>query len=189
MTDEEVNEESSAVKAKMTVAEYAEYKGVSPASIYKRIRENVFSRDGDGLIDVAEADRLYYSKSSRVRMTGTRADEAERIAVGSQSVLNDKEELIRQRARRETLTAEKEEINVARLKGTVVDKQAVETLVFTIAKQNSEGWLNWANEIAVEVASELDCDPSLFHSVIKREVRRHLREHRLDIDIESVMQD
>lgn len=171
----------------MTVGEYAAYKGVSSATVYKRIREGAFQRrDSDGLIDVEYANKQWYSATSRVRMTGMKSDEAG-LRVGD-GVMDDKEKLIRERARKEALIAEKEEINVAKLKGTVVDKQAAETLVFSIAKKNMESWLQWPNIIALEVANELDVDPSLFRSVLVREVRKHLESSAtLRFDIESLV--
>lgn len=173
-------------KELMTVGEYAQYRGVSSATVYKRIREGALKRrDSDGLVDVAEADSKWYSGTSRVRITGMQSDESGRIAAG---VLDDKEKLIKERARKEALIAEKEEINVAKLKGTVVDKAAVETLVFSVAKKNMESWLQWPNNIALEVASELDVDPALFRSVLMREIRKQLDTvATLNFDIESLV--
>jgi hypothetical protein len=169
----------------MTVGEYANHKGVSSATVYKRIREGAFTRrDSDGLIDVAYADSQWYSATSRVRITGMQSDESGRI---SQDVLDDKEKLIKERARKEALIAEKEEINLAKLKGTVIDKKKVEDLVYTISKQNAEAWLKWPNEVALELAGELDCDPSLLNSLLQREVRHQLElVATLRFDLESI---
>jgi phage terminase Nu1 subunit (DNA packaging protein) len=81
-----------------------------------------------------------------------------------------------QRAELDGLKIERERLELARLRGEVVDRAAVERAVFVRARSERDAWSNWSARVAPQLATELRADPAATFAALDRMVREQLAE-------------
>ena len=62
------------------------------------------------------------------------------------------------------------------MKEEVVDRSRATALVFRLARQERDAWVNWPGRVAALMASELDVEPHAMQRVLEIHVRAHLAE-------------
>ena len=154
---------------KLTVTEYAEYRkkkgwrGTSRRAVYDAIDKGWIKRGRDGRIDVDAADRQW-ANQSRSRSDGQ--------SVGSDTV--EAADLNYHRARKEKELADKVELENAERRGELVERKAVKSKWFALARATRDRMLGLADRCAGQVAmmaSEHEC-----RVFLEREIRDALRE-------------
>jgi hypothetical protein len=80
------------------------------------------------------------------------------------------------RATNEMLRAEERRIRIEKLKGSLIDREMAVRTVFSLARQERDGWLSWPARVAAIMAAELGVDPHMMHAVLVDHVRQHLCE-------------
>lgn len=78
------------------------------------------------------------------------------------------------RALVEAHKAKKMMLETLETEGKILDKQEVETFIYTISRQNRDTWLNWPEQAAHEMAQQLGVDPKMMHDVLHESVRKYL---------------
>jgi hypothetical protein len=84
----------------------------------------------------------------------------------------------------EVLKAQERRLKLQRLKGELVDRARAEALVFRLARQERDAWVNWPARAAALIAAELGLEPGVMQKVLETHVRAHLdelAEVRLDL--------
>jgi hypothetical protein len=82
----------------------------------------------------------------------------------------------------EVLKAQERRIRLQKLKGELVDKARAEALMFRLAREERDGWVNWPARVAALIASELgaalggetNVEAALMQKVLEAHVRAHL---------------
>jgi hypothetical protein len=82
----------------------------------------------------------------------------------------------------EVLKAQERRIRLQKLKGELVDKARAEALMFRLAREERDGWVNWPARVAALMASELgaalggetNVEPALMQKVLEAHVRAQL---------------
>ena len=84
----------------------------------------------------------------------------------------------------EVLKSHERRLKLSRMKGELVDRARAEALVFRLARQERDAWVNWPARAAALMASELGLEASTMQKVLEFHVRAHLdelAEVRLDL--------
>ena len=84
----------------------------------------------------------------------------------------------------EVLKSQERRLKLQKLKGELVDRARAEALVFRLARETRDAWVNWPARAAALIAAELGLDPAAMQKVLEAHVRAHLdelAEARLDL--------
>ena len=84
----------------------------------------------------------------------------------------------------EVLKSQERRLKLMKLKGELVDRARAEALVFRLARETRDAWVNWPARAAALIAAELGLDPAAMQKVLETHVRAHLdelTEVRLDL--------
>jgi hypothetical protein len=76
----------------------------------------------------------------------------------------------------EVLKSQERRLKLQKLKGELVDRARAEALVFRLARQERDAWVNWPARAAALIAAELGLDPAAMQKVLEAHVRAHLDE-------------
>jgi hypothetical protein len=85
----------------------------------------------------------------------------------------------------EVLKSQERRLKLQKLKGELVDRARAETLVFRLARETRDAWVNWPARAAALIAAELGIDPATMQKVLEAHVRAHLdelAEGRIDLE-------
>jgi hypothetical protein len=84
----------------------------------------------------------------------------------------------------EVLKSQERRLKLQKLKGELVDRARAEALVFRLARETRDAWVNWPARAAALIAAELGLDPATMQKVLEAHVRAHLDElSELRIDL------
>jgi hypothetical protein len=84
----------------------------------------------------------------------------------------------------EVLKSQERRLKLQKLKGELVDRARAEALVFRLARETRDAWVNWPARAAALIAAELGLEPAAMQKVLEAHVRAHLdelAEARLDL--------
>ena len=84
----------------------------------------------------------------------------------------------------EVLKSQERRLKLQKLKGELVDRARAEALVFRLARETRDAWVNWPARAAALIAAELGLDPAALQKVLEAHVRAHLddlAEGRIDL--------
>ena len=85
----------------------------------------------------------------------------------------------------EVLKSQERRLKLQKLKGELVDRARAEALVFRLARETRDAWVNWPARAAALIAAELGLEPAAMQKVLEAQVRAHLDElgqrDRLDL--------
>ena len=84
----------------------------------------------------------------------------------------------------EVLKSQERRLKLQKLKGELVDRARAEALVFRLARETRDAWVNWPARAAALIAAEMGIDSAAMQKVLEAHVRAHLdelTEVRLDL--------
>jgi hypothetical protein len=84
----------------------------------------------------------------------------------------------------EVLKSHERRLKLQKLKGELVDRARADALVFRLARETRDAWVNWPARAAALIAAEVGIDPATMQKVLEAHVRAHLdelAEVRLDL--------
>ena len=84
----------------------------------------------------------------------------------------------------EVLKSQERRLKLQKLRGELVDRARAEALVFRLARETRDAWVNWPARAAALIAAELEADPATMQKVLEAHVRAHLddlAEGRIDL--------
>ncbi len=76
----------------------------------------------------------------------------------------------------EALKAQERRLRLQMMKGELVDRSRATALIFRLARQERDAWVNWPGRVAALMASELGVEAALMQQVLERHARAHLEE-------------
>ena len=74
----------------------------------------------------------------------------------------------------EVLKAQERRIRLSRLKGELIDRARALALVFRLARQERDVWVNWPARVAALMAADLGVEPAAMQKALETHVRSQL---------------
>lgn len=138
---------------------FAEAIGLTPGRISQLI-ERGLPVEPNGRIDV-EAGRAWYAEN--VDQNRRKGGDPTAAALTPRGELD-------------KLKIEREKLKLAFDRGQLVDRRAVERVLFGRARAERDRWLGWVSRAAPELASAANCETAAIFGALDRLVREQLRE-------------
>ncbi len=76
----------------------------------------------------------------------------------------------------EVLKAQERRIRLQKLKGELIERARALSLVFRLAREVRDAWVNWPARAAALMAADLGVEPAAMQKVLEQHVRAHLDE-------------
>jgi len=76
----------------------------------------------------------------------------------------------------EVLKAQERRIRLQKLKGELIERARALALVFRLAREERDSWVNWPARAAALMAADLGVEPAAMQKALEKHVRAHLDE-------------
>ncbi|MET3791783.1 hypothetical protein [Aquamicrobium terrae] len=80
------------------------------------------------------------------------------------------------RTANEVLKAQERRLKLQQFKGELIERARATLLVFRLAREERDAWVNWPARAAALMAAELGLEPATMQKVLEKHVRAHLDE-------------
>ncbi|WP_281826211.1 hypothetical protein [Jannaschia rubra] len=183
----------------MSERQYAAHVGLSRGAIQKAKTAGRLVLHEDGSIDAAASDRLRARTTDPSKTRKTAATKLKPVPEAAVSAVGDtlREQgmaapvtgggttFLQAKTAHEVLKAQERRIRLAKLKGELVDRDRATALVFRIAREERDAWVNWPARVAALMAAELtaSCSEAVGHEVtietaaMQKVLEAHVRAH------------
>jgi len=186
----------------MSERQYAARVGLSRGAIQKAKAAGRLVLHADGSIDAAASDRLRAEATDPSKTRKAAAPKEQKLkpvpeaavsAVGdtlkeqgmAAPVAGGGTTFLQAKTAHEVLKAQERRIRLAKLKGELVDRDRATSLVFRLAREERDAWVNWPARVAALMAAELtaSCSEAVGHEVIietaamQKVLEAHVRAH------------
>nr|WP_201240185.1 elements of external origin [Rhodothalassium salexigens] len=173
----------------MSERQYAAHVGLSRGAIQKAKAAGRLVLHRDGSIDAAASDRLRAettdpSKTRKApkKRTLKPVPEAAVSAVGdtlkeqglAAPATGGGTTFLQAKTAHEVLKAQERRIRLAKLKGELIDRTRATALVFRLARQERDVWVNWPARVAALMAADLGVEPAAMQKALEKHVRSQL---------------
>lgn len=172
----------------MSERQYAAHAGISRGAVQKARAAGRLVLFPDGSINVAASDarRAAMTDAAKQRVRA-RASGVKPVAAAATGAVRDilREQGLPSGSRasfaeahtvREIAMAQLARQKLQERKGELVDRARAAALVFRLAREERDAWLNWPARVAALIAVELGIDAHSVQKVIEAHVRGHLQE-------------
>ena len=176
----------------MSERQYAAHVGLSRGAIQKAKAAGRLVLHADGSIDAAASDakRAETTDPSKSRKGASSGSAMKPVPAAAVSAVGDtlKEQgmaapatgggttFLQAKTAHEVLKAQERRIRLAKLKGELVDRDRATALVFRLAREERDAWVNWPARVAALMAAELGTETAAMQKVLEAHVRAHLDE-------------
>lgn len=172
----------------MTERQYAAHLGMSRGAVKKAKATGRLDFHEDGSINQMTSDKLYSegtdpSKSQRAALKAVPDVAVEAVndtlreqGLSTKSVGGGGTTFLQAKTAHEVLKAQERRIKLQKLKGELVDKERATALVFRLAREERDAWLNWPARVSAVMASKLNVDAHVVQQLLETHVREHLAE-------------
>jgi hypothetical protein len=174
----------------LSIRAYARERGVSHVAVLRAIKTGKVTPEPDGTIDPAKADASWERSTDPGRARPTPRSKAEKLRPVAEPALGSVRETLREqglpagsrvtfveaRTAREIAMAHLTRLRVQRMKGELVERDRATALVFRLAREERDTWINWPARVAALMAAELGLEPHPMQQVLEAQVRAHLAE-------------
>lgn len=174
----------------LSIRAYAKTRGVSHVAVLKAAKAGRIPLERDGTIDPAKADAAWQRSTDPSRAKTKPKPSAEKLRpVGSAALGSVRETLkeqglpaggnvtfVQARTAHEIAKAHLARLRLQRMKGELVDRARATALVFRLAREERDSWLNWPARVAALVAADLGVEAHAVQKLIETHVRDHLAE-------------
>jgi hypothetical protein len=170
----------------LSVRAYAKRRGVSHVAVLKAAKAGRIQLESDGTIDAAKADAAW-ARSSDPGRAETKPDPARLRPVSDHAVDSVRETLkeqgllssggvtfVQARTAHEIAKAHLARLRLQRMKGELVDRARAAALVFRLAREERDTWINWPARVAALMAAELGVEAHPMQKALETHVRAHL---------------
>ena len=176
----------------ISIRAYAKARGVSHVAVLKAAKAGRIPLEPDGTIDPAKADAAWQRSTDPARGKGKArtAPATEKLRPVADAALGSVREtlkeqglpaggnvtLVQARTAHEIAKAHLARLRLQRMKGELVDRARATALVFRLAREERDSWLNWPARVAALIAAELGVEAHAVQKLIETHVRGHLAE-------------
>ncbi len=175
----------------MSERQYAAHAGLSRGAIQKAKASGRLALFPDGSINasMSDAKRVATTDPSKQRTSSSRRNlkpvpDTALSAVGdtlrenglTTSTTAGGTTFLQAKTANEVLKAQERRLRLQKMKGELVDRSHATALVFRLARQERDAWVNWPGRVAALMASELGVEAAAMQQVLERHARAHLEE-------------
>jgi hypothetical protein len=169
----------------LTIRAYARHRGVSHVAVLRAIKTGKVTPEPDGTIDPAKADASWQrstdpgraSPTPKLRPVAEPALGSVRETLREQGLpAGSRVTFVEARTAREIAMAHLTRLRVQRMKGELVERDRAVALVFRLAREERDTWINWPARVAALMAAELGVEPHPMQRILEAQVRAHLAE-------------
>jgi hypothetical protein len=172
----------------LSIRAYAKTRGVSHVAVLKAAKAGRIPLEPDGTIDPVKADAAWQRSTDPARAKGK--PKAEKLRPVGDAALGSVRETLKEqglpaggnvtfvqaRTAHEIAKAHLARLRLQRMRGELVDRARATSLVFRLAREERDSWLNWPARVAALVAAELGVEAHAVQKLIEMHVRGHLTE-------------
>jgi len=170
----------------LSVRAYARQRGVSHVAVLRAVKQGRVVLEADGTIDAAKADASWQQSSDPARRKAPveKLRPAAEAAVGSVRETLKEQGLpfsgnltfVQARTAHEIAKAHLARLRLQERRGELVDRAQAAALVFRLAREERDAWLNWPARVAALMAAELGVEAHPMQKVLETRVRMQLSE-------------
>jgi hypothetical protein len=174
----------------MSERQYAAHAGLSRGAIQKAKASGRLVLFPDGSIDATTSDRRRGETTdpSKTRKPPTPklkpVPETAVAAIGdtlreqglAAPIVGGGTTFLQARTANEVLKAQERRLRLQKLKGELIERARATGLVFRIAREERDSWVNWPARSAALMAAELGVEPVAMQKALEKHVRAHLDE-------------
>jgi hypothetical protein len=156
----------------MSERQYAAHVGLSRGAIQKAKAAGRLVLHEDGSIDAVASDRLRAETTDPSKSRKAPAPKLKPVSEAAVSAVGDtlREQglaapttgggttFLQAKTAHEVLKAQERRIRLAKLKGELVDRDRATALVFRLAREERDAWVNWPARVAALMAAELETE-------------------------------
>jgi hypothetical protein len=170
----------------LSIRAYARQRGVSHVAVLRAIKQGRVTLEPDGTVDAAKADASWERSSdpARLKTPSQKLRPVAEAAVGSVRETLKEQGLpaagnvtfVQARTAHEIAKAHLARLRLQERKGELIDRARATALVFRLAREERDTWLNWPVRVAALMAAELGVEPHPMQKILETQVRAHLGE-------------
>jgi hypothetical protein len=172
----------------LSIRAYARHRGVSHVAVLRAATAGRITLEPDGTVDAAKADAAWQrtTEPGRDKPRPQKLKAVADAAVGSVRETLKEQGLpvsgpegggvtfVQARTAHEIAKAHLARLRLQRMKGESVDRARAMALVFRLAREERDGWVNWPARVAALMAAELGVEAHPMQKVLETHVRSHL---------------
>jgi hypothetical protein len=168
----------------LSIRAYARQRGVSHVAVLRAVKQGRLVLEPDGTIDAAKADASWERSSDPAR----RKPPVEKLRPVAEAAVGSVRETLKEqglpasgnvtfvqaRTAHEIAKAHLARLRSQERKGELVDRASASALVFRLAREEHDAWINWPTRVAALMASELGVEAHAMQKVLESHVRAQL---------------
>jgi hypothetical protein len=170
----------------LSIRAYARARGVSHVAVLKAAKAGRIPLEPDGTVDPAKADPAWErsTEPGRTKVKPEKMKPIAEAAVGSVRETLKEQGLpasgnvtfVQARTAHEIAKAHLARLRLQRMKGELVDRARATALVFRLAREERDTWVNWPARVAALMAAELGVEAQPVQKALEAHIRAHLAE-------------
>jgi hypothetical protein len=174
----------------LSIRAYARRREVSHVAVLRAIKQGRVPVESDGTIDPAKADASWQRSTDPARGKSKPSTSAEKLRPVGEAALGSVRDTLKEqglpaggnvtfvqaRTAHEIAKAHLARLRLQRMKGELVDRARAMALVFRLAREERDSWLNWPARVAALIAADLGVEAHAVQKLIEAHVRGHLAE-------------
>ena len=170
----------------LSIRAYARHRGVSHVAVLRAAKAGRVSLEPDGTIDPAKAD-ISWERSTEPGWSRAKPEKLKPVAEAAMGSVREtlKEQglpasgnvtFVQARTAHEIAKAHLARLRLQRMKGELIDRARATALVFRMAREERDTWVNWPARVAALIAAELGVEAHPMQKALETHVRAHLAE-------------
>jgi hypothetical protein len=169
----------------LSIRAYARQRGVSHVAVLRAVKQGRVVLEPDGTIDAVKADASWERSSDPARRKAPeKLRPVAEAAVGSVRETLKEQGLpasgnvtfVQARTAHEIAKAHLARLRLQERKGELVDRASAAALVFRLAREERDAWINWPARVAALMAAELGVEAHPMQKALEKHVRAQLAE-------------
>jgi hypothetical protein len=154
---------------KTSIRGYARHRGVSDKAVRKAIDTGRITLDGEGKIDVKQADADWSDNTDQSKQNLM-------VTVDHHAPKKDANSYTKIKTAHELYKAQLTQLALQEKKGQLIQKEMVKAQVSQLSRQVRDSWMNWPSRVSALMAAELNIEEHQLHVILERYVREHLND-------------
>jgi hypothetical protein len=174
----------------ISIRAYARHRQVSHVAVLRAIKHGRVPVEPDGTIDSAKADASWERETDPGRTKSKPKAPKERLRPIAEAAVGSVRETLKEqglptagsvtfvqaRTAHEIAKAHLARLRLQRMKGELIDRARTTALVFRLAREERDTWINWPARVAALMASELGVEAHSMQKALETHVRAHFAE-------------
>jgi hypothetical protein len=170
----------------LSIRAYARQRGISHVAVLRAVKQGQVVLEPDGTVDPGKADASWERSSDPAR----RKAPVEKLRPVAEAAVGSVRETLKEqglpfsgnltfvqaRTAHEIAKAHLARLRLQERRGELVDRAKAAALVFRLAREERDAWLNWPARVAALMAAELGVEAHPMQKVLEMHIRAQLSE-------------